>query len=106
MKINKSNQKSSIVTINVENNNPIINETYKNNKNDNMINDNRSVKEKLSDLLNRNGYIWKINLEIKTVNERYNTKIAGVVNNSIITMEGAVINIDNIIDIIESPEEI
>ena len=59
-----------------------------------------SVDEKLKQLFNINGYIFNVNVEIITKNKTYHTKIAGKVNNHIITLDNDIINIDDIKDII------
>ena len=69
--------------------------------NDNLTKDNKlTVDEKLERLFNTNGYIFNVDVEIVTTNKTYNTKIAGKVNNHIITLDNHVINIKDIKDII------
>lgn len=64
-------------------------------------NDYRNLKviEKIEKLLNRNGYIFNVDVVIKTSDKNYHTKIAGKINNHLITLDNDVINIDDIIDL-------
>ena len=48
---------------------------------------NLTVLEKIEKLLNRNGYIFNVDVSIITKEKKYNTKIAGKVNNHIITLD-------------------
>ena len=59
-----------------------------------------SVDDKLKQLFNINGYIFNVNVEIITSDKTYHTKIAGKVNNHIITLDNDIINIDDIKDIV------
>lgn len=59
-----------------------------------------SVEEKLKKLFNTNGYIFNVDVKIITDNKTYNTKIAGKVGNSIITLDNDIIHISDIKDII------
>ena len=61
---------------------------------------NLSIKEKINKLFNRNGYIFNVDVKIITTNKEYNTKIAGKVNNHLITLDNDIINIDDIRDVI------
>lgn len=77
-----------------------------NSKNEKMLNnnlDNRnndiSIVDKITQLLNTNGYIFNIDVLIKTKDNEYNTHIASVINNHIITLDNDIINIDDVIDI-------
>ena len=63
------------------------------------INNDSLIKEKLNNLFNINGYIFNKNVEIITKNKKYSTKIAGKVNNYIITLDNDIINISDIMDI-------
>lgn len=58
------------------------------------------VEEKIRKLLRSSRYIFNIEVEIKTSKKTYNTKIAGKVKNSLVTVEGEVIPIVDIEDII------
>ena len=58
-----------------------------------------SVSEKIDKLLNRNGYIFNANVIIITNQKEYKTRIAGIVNNHIITLDNEIIRIEDIIDI-------
>lgn len=64
--------------------------------------DNRNIPivDKITKLLNTNGYIFNIDVLIKTKDNEYNTHIASVINNHIITLDNDIINIDDVIDII------
>ena len=59
-----------------------------------------SIEEKLAKLFNTNGYIFNIDVKIITDNKTYDTKIAGKVGNSIITLDNDIISISDIKDII------
>ena len=58
-----------------------------------------SVDEKIDKLFNTNGYVFSKNVEIVTNDKVYNTKIAGKVNNHIITLDNDIIKISDIKDI-------
>ena len=60
---------------------------------------NKSVEKKIDDLFNTNGYIFNVDVKIKTLDKTYNTKIASRVGNNIITLDNDIINIDDIKDI-------
>lgn len=60
---------------------------------------NLTVLEKIDKLLNRNGYIFNVDVEIVTKDKKYQTKIAGKVNNHIITLDNNIININDIIEL-------
>ena len=60
----------------------------------------KSVSEKLEQLFNTNGYIFNVSVKIITNNKTYDTKIAGKVNNHLITLDNNIININDIKDII------
>ena len=68
--------------------------------NNKTINEKLSVKEKIDKLLNRNGYVFNVDVKIITYNKEYQTKIAGKVNNHLITLDNDIINISDIKDII------
>lgn len=59
-----------------------------------------TVEEKIRKLLRSSRYIFNIEVEIKTSKKTYNTKIAGKVKNSLVTVDGEVIPIVDIEDII------
>lgn len=59
-----------------------------------------TVEEKIRKLLKSSRYIFNIEVEIKTSKKTYNTKIAGKVKNSLVTVDGEVIPIVDIEDII------
>lgn len=65
----------------------------------NKNNDDLSVIDKITRLLNREGYIFNVNVSIITKDEVLNTHIASIMNNHIITLDNDIINIDDIIDI-------
>lgn len=89
------------VTSNIENNKNVYyiknEEVVKKNK---YIDDNISVEEKLRKLFRSSRYIFNIGVIIETANHTYDTKIAGQVKNSIVTVEGEVIPIIEIKNII------
>ena len=85
----ENNQK----TFSVKDNNEVIN-------NEIVLNNNLSVNEKLDKLLNRNGYIFNVVVEIVTDRKTYHTRIAGKVNNHLITLDNDIIYISDIKDII------
>ena len=87
-----------VYDINGENNN-IIN-IEKNSSQNKKISDSLSVKEKINELLNRNGYVFNVDVKIITYNKEYNTRIAGKVNNHLITLDNDIINISDIKDIV------
>ena len=55
----------------------------------------------LNRLIKENSYIFNKKVLIKTSNKEYLTKIAGKINNRIITINGEEINIDDVIKIEE-----
>ena len=71
-------------------------------KKEELLKDNNdiSVVDKITRLLNRNGYIFNVKVLIKTKDTEYNTHIASVINNHIITLDNDIINIDDVIDIV------
>lgn len=69
-------------------------------KENEIIEEKLTVKDKIDNLLKRNGYIFNVDVEIITNDERFNTKIAAVVNNHVITLDNNVIDINSIKDII------
>ena len=66
---------------------------------DDLIIEDISVNDKLNNLFNTNGYIFNKEVNIITDNKTYNTRIAGKVNNHIITLDNNVIDIRDIKDI-------
>lgn len=64
------------------------------------IKDGMTVEEKLKKLFQSSRYIFNIGVEIITGKKIYHTKIAGKVKNSIVTIDGEVIPIIEIEDII------
>lgn len=88
-----NNQKSVNVIENME--------SYEQQKNDITINGNNlTVNEKIDALLNRNGYVFNLNVKIITDKKDYLTRIAGKVNNKLITLDNDSIYISDIKDII------
>lgn len=73
----------------------IVNETKKNN-----ISSLTTVEEKIRKLFKSSRYVFNINVLIKTDKKDYDTKIAGKVKNSLVTVENEVIPIIEINDII------
>ncbi len=62
--------------------------------------DNLSIYEKIDNLFKRNGYIFNVDVKIITNKKEYDTKIAGKMNNHLITLDNDIINISDIKDII------
>jgi len=92
-RINKKiNNNQKEVDIRINNLNTI--EKIKNND------DNLKVEEKLKKIFERNGYTFNVDVKIITNKKDYDTKIAGKVNNHIITLDNDIININDIKDII------
>ena len=78
----------------------IFDDKKKNIKDDVTLNDDLTVKEKIEKLFNRNGYVFNVLVEIVTSKKIYHTKIAGKVNNHLITLDNDIICINDIRDII------
>lgn len=68
--------------------------------NNNFDSNSLSVEEKLRKLFKSSRYIFNINVLIKTKNREYDTKIAGKVKDSVVTVDNDVIPIISIDDII------
>ena len=66
----------------------------------NNIDNNLSVEDKLDKLFNSSGYVFNTNVKIITSDKIYKTKIAGKVNNHVITLDNDIIDISSIKDII------
>ena len=66
----------------------------------NDSNDKTSILNKISDLLNRNGYIFNVPVHIVLEDKTYDTFLAGKVNNHLITLDNDIINIDDIKELI------
>ena len=64
------------------------------------VNDNSTVEEKLRKLFRSSRYVFNIGVIIETDRHTYDTKIAGQVKNSIVTVDGDVIPIIEIKNII------
>lgn len=62
--------------------------------------DDSTVEQKLRKLFRSSRYVFNIGVIIETANRTYDTKIAGQVKNSIVTVEGEVIPIIEIKNII------
>ena len=60
---------------------------------------NLSVREKIQELINQNNYIFNTKVSLIIGNTEKVCKIAGVVNNHIITMDNEIIKIDTVKDI-------
>ena len=69
-------------------------------KENNIKNDRLSVDEKIRKLFKSSRYVFNINVLIKTNKKDYDTKIAGKVKNSLVTVDNEVIPIIEINDII------
>lgn len=76
------------------------NQQYEVNNFDAINNNLTTVEEKIRKLFRSSRYIFNINVLIKTNQKDYDTKIAGKVKNSIVTIDGEVIPIIDINDII------
>lgn len=64
------------------------------------VDDDSTVEEKLKKLFRSSRYVFNIGVIIETDNRTYDTKIAGQVKNSIVTVDGDVIPIIGIKNII------
>lgn len=73
----------------------LINDQESKNQNSNL-----TIIEKINMLLNRNGYIFNVLVTIKTKDKNYTTRIAGKVDNRLITLDNDIIDIDDITDIL------
>ena len=60
---------------------------------------NLTVKEKIKELINQNSYIFNTKVIFVYNNREEEGKIAGVVNNHIVTMDNKIIKIDDLSDI-------
>ena len=60
---------------------------------------NETVVDKITQLMNRNGYIFNVLVTIVTRDGEFKTHIASVINNHVITLDNDIINISDIIDI-------
>ena len=63
------------------------------------INNDLTIVDKITRLLNREGYIFNVDVSIITKDDVFKTHIARIVNNHIITLDNDIINIDDVIDI-------
>lgn len=73
---------------------------FRNSQKVNNINDNISVEDKIRKLFKSSRYIFNIDVVIKTNKKDYDTKIAGKVKNSLVTVDNEIIPIVEINDII------
>jgi len=73
-----------------------INDNNYNRSNDQLV----AVEDKIRHLFKSSRYIFNINVLIKTDKRDYDTKIAGKVKNSLMTVDGEIIPIIDINDII------
>lgn len=62
--------------------------------------DNISVQDKLDRLLNTNGYIFNKKVNIITNSKTYETNIASLIGNNIVTLDNNIININDVKDIV------
>lgn len=74
--------------------------TFRNSEKTNTVNDNISVEDKIRKLFKSSRYIFNIDVVIKTNKKDYDTKIAGKVKNSLVTVDNEIIPIVEINDII------
>ncbi len=65
-------------------------------------NEPKNVEEKLKKLFERNGYVFNVDVNIVTLEKTYKTRIAGLVNNHLITLDNDIIDINDIKDIVIS----
>ncbi len=91
----------------IDNNNKIIDNNQKYCEVEEVIdtsklvnNSNINIDDKLDKLFNQNGYVFSNDVRIITNDKTYQTKIAGKVNNYLITMDNDVIDISTIKDVI------
>ena len=66
--------------------------------NDNVININ--IDDKIDKLFNTNGYVFNKEVKIITSDKEYLTRIAGKVNNHLITFDNDIIDVSSIKDIV------
>ncbi len=66
----------------------------------NMEKNETCILKKIDELFSTNGYIFNIDVKIITLNKVYDTKIVSIVGKYIITMDGDIISMDDIKDII------
>lgn len=59
-----------------------------------------SLDEKINQLLNNNGYIFSTEVKIITKEKEYQTFIAAVINNRIITIDNIIIDLKDVKDLI------
>lgn len=60
-----------------------------------------TIDEKLNKLLEKNGYIFNLDVIIKTNDSTYDTRLAGKIKNYLITLDNKIIPIKDIIEITE-----
>jgi len=90
------NDKASLV----ENNEKVYYSMYKNSynkKNEEIKQENVFVKEDIINFVNSNRYLYTKEVIIKTKNKTYDTRLAGVKNNELLTLENDKIPLDDII---------
>ena len=61
---------------------------------------NIDIDNKIDELFNSNGYVFNKDVKIIANNRTYQTRIAGKVNNHLITMDNDIIDISSIKDIV------
>lgn len=77
----------------------IVKEDVNKENNVDKVDSNSSVVDKITRLLNREGYVFNVPVCIITRDNKYETNIASVVNNCIITLDNDVIPLDDVLDI-------
>ena len=60
---------------------------------------NYDIREKIDNIFKSKNYIYKINVEIKLINENINCYVRGKTKNSVITIDNKLISINDILDI-------
>lgn len=77
----------------------IVKEDVNKENNVDKVDSNSSVVDKITRLLNREGYVFNVPVCIITHDNKYETNIASVVNNCIITLDNDIIPLDDVLDI-------
>lgn len=72
---------------------------YQDHTENNNSKDVRSVNKKISDIFNSSNFIYKSRVKITTYDKTFTKTIVGRKNNSLLTMDNEIININDIIDI-------
>ena len=97
--INKNIRNNKVIYDSSKNDNVILEKLELIKQKKESVNNSNKTLDKIKDLLDREGYIFNVDVLIKTNNKEYQTHIASVINNHIITLDNDIINIDDVIDI-------